>query len=114
MHWSDGIVHIWIYYSNNNANIDAKSLVPDEFVDMILAFFLNHNLTMVGLEDEMKLLNAKKDDCEELPTGKKQIIDMFRKNREVFEVFYFVKCSKCKKSTIKLMLETNEKQSNSK
>lgn len=47
----------------------------------------------------MKIINEKEDNYPELPTGKKQILELFRENRDVFKIFYFLKCAKCKKST---------------
>lgn len=73
--------------------------MTDDFVDKILTYYLRHNITLIGLEDLMKMFNEKKDDCVELPTGKKQILELFQENRDVFKIFYFVKCAKCKKST---------------
>lgn len=82
-----------------NANNNIEDPVEDEFIDLILSFFLKHNLSLTGLEDQMKLLNAKEPDCKVLPTNKTQIIELFRANRDVFQVYYFVKCDKCKKYT---------------
>lgn len=45
----------------------------------------------------MKLLNETLEDCKKLPTGKVQIMNMFREHRDLVDIFYFVKCSKCQK-----------------
>lgn len=60
---------------------------------------MRHNLTLICLEDLMKLLNEDRGQWDKLPTTKKLIIKLFRQNRDVFDVFYLVKCDKCKATT---------------
>lgn len=62
-----------------------------------MLLYLKHNLTLVCLEDVMKLLNEILEECKKLPTGKVQIMNMFRAHRDLIDVFYFVKCNKCQK-----------------
>ena len=62
-----------------------------------MQLYLKHNLTLVCLEDVMKLINENLEECKKLPTGKVQIMNMFREHRDLVDIFYFVKCRKCKK-----------------
>lgn len=71
--------------------------MTEEFVDKIIVFYLRHNCTLVCLEDLMTLLNVNREVCEQLPTHKKQILEMFRENRDMIEVIYFIRCVKCRK-----------------
>lgn len=43
----------------------------------------------------MDLCNDKRENCDKLPTNKKQIIKLFRENRDLVEIFYFVDCNDC-------------------
>lgn len=45
----------------------------------------------------MKLLNIKRELCDQLPTYKKKILKMFREGKEMIDVFYFIRCDKCRK-----------------
>lgn len=45
----------------------------------------------------MELLNENREICDQLPTHKKQILKLFRENKEMIEVFYFILCAKCNK-----------------
>ncbi|KAG4079197.1 hypothetical protein HA402_015853 [Bradysia odoriphaga] len=62
-----------------------------------MIFYLRHNLTLVCLEDLMGLLNENREICDKLPTHKKQILKLFRENKDIIEVFYFIRCAKCNK-----------------
>lgn len=64
-----------------------------------MLLYLKHNLTLVCLEDVMKLLNEILEDCKKLPTGKVQIMNMFKAHRELVDILNFVKCNKCKQYT---------------
>lgn len=74
----------------------GEKSAPNSFVDKIMHLFLRHNLTLVCLEDVMKLLNEGKEEWSKLPTSKRQILKLFRQHRNVFNVFYMVKCCNCK------------------
>lgn len=69
------------------------------FVEKIINYYLRHNIDLVGLEDLMELLNENREPCDKFPTSKKSIMKLFREDRELFDVFFFVKCDKCKVST---------------
>lgn len=45
----------------------------------------------------MQLLNENREICEQLPTHKKQILNMFRENKDLIEVVFFIRCGKCHK-----------------
>lgn len=62
-----------------------------------MLLYLRHNLTLACLEDVMKLLNETLEECQKLPTGKVQIMNMFREHRDLVDIVYFVKCNKCQK-----------------
>lgn len=49
--------------------------------------------------DWINLLNTRLEDCEKLPPGKVQLLKLFRENRNLTDIFFFVKCDKCRKST---------------
>lgn len=49
------------------------------------------------LEDIIKLLNELLEECKKLPTGKVQIMDLFRSHQNVMDVVYNVWCNKCRK-----------------
>lgn len=69
----------------------------NDLVEKIMLLYLKHNLTLVCLEDVMKLINENLEDCKKFPTGKVQIMNMFREHRDLVDIFYFIKCTKCKK-----------------
>lgn len=46
----------------------------------------------------MKLLNVNREMCDKLPERKLQILDLFGKNRDLIEYFFFIKCKKCQKT----------------
>lgn len=45
----------------------------------------------------MELLNDQREDCEQLPTHKKQILKLFREGKDMIKVFYFIRCALCNK-----------------
>ncbi len=45
----------------------------------------------------MELLNLNRDVHDQLPTHKKQILKMFCDGKDIIDVFYFIRCDKCKK-----------------
>lgn len=45
----------------------------------------------------MGLLNLQRELCDQLPTHKKQILKLFRENKDIIEVIYFIRCGKCNK-----------------
>lgn len=69
------------------------------FVEKIINYYLRHNIDLVALEDLMELLNENREICDKFPTSKKPIMKLFREDRDLFDVFFFVKCDKCKVST---------------
>lgn len=81
---------------SNTSNQGDEKIAPNCFVDKIMHLFLRHNLTLVCLEDVMKLLNEGKEEWNKFPTSKRLILKLFRQHRDVFETFYMVKCCKCK------------------
>ncbi|XP_037049622.1 uncharacterized protein LOC119083916 [Bradysia coprophila] len=88
--------------SIHKLNVDTETLqenlisATDQFIDKIIIYYLRH-LSLVGLEDLMELLNEQRKSFDRLPTHKKQILQMFRENREMIDVIYFIRCSKCDK-----------------
>lgn len=80
----------------HSEKIKPKPQIND-LVEKIMLLYLKHNLTLVCLEDVMKLINENLEECKKLPTGKVQIMNMFREHRDLVDILYFIKCSKCKK-----------------
>lgn len=64
-----------------------------------MELYLKHNVTLECLTDWVKLLNTRLEDCEKLPQGKVQLLNLFRENCDLLDIFFFVKCDKCRKST---------------
>lgn len=56
----------------------------------------------------MELLNVNREICDQLPTHKKQILKLFRENRDMIEVFYFIRCAKCSKIVEKNSVNMDE------
>ncbi|XP_037033278.1 uncharacterized protein LOC119072210 [Bradysia coprophila] len=80
-----------------DALIESQKCVANDFIDKIIIIYLRHNLSLVCLEDLMRLLNVNREICEQLPTNKKQILNLFRENKDMIEIVYFVRCAKCRK-----------------
>lgn len=66
------------------------------FIEKIILLYLKHNLTLVCLEDIMKLLNELLEECKRLPTGKVQIMNLFRLHLDLIDIVYFVMCKTCR------------------
>lgn len=64
-----------------------------------MRIYLKHNETLECLTDWVKLFNTRLEECEKLPEGKVQLLNLFRENRDLFDIFFFVKCDQCQKST---------------
>lgn len=75
--------------------VDTHAAETNNIIDKIMIFYMRHNLTLVGLEDLMKLMNANREVCDSFPTQKKKILKMFRENKDMIEILYFIKCAKC-------------------
>lgn len=63
-------------------------------IKQVMKFYIRHNLTLVCLEDTVRLLNG----CAnlQLPTSKRSIINMFEENTPLkIDKIYYVKCIKC-------------------
>lgn len=86
---------------DTDAMLDSIRNATITFIDRIIIFYLRHNLTLVCLEDLMELLNLNREICDQLPTHKKQILKLFRENKDMIEVIYFIRCAKCNKITAK-------------
>lgn len=71
----------------------------NNLIDKIMRLYLKHNITLECLSDWVKLFNTRLEDCEKLPPGKVQLMDLFRENGDLADIFFFVKCAKCRKST---------------
>lgn len=80
-----------------DALIEKQGSTFEDFIDIIIVFYLRHNLSLVCLEDLMALLNFKRDLHDQLPTHKKQILKMFCDGKDMIQVFYFIRCDKCRK-----------------
>lgn len=71
----------------------------NSLIDNIIRIYLKHPTSLECLTDWVKLLNTRLEDCEKLPPGKVQLIKLFRRSRDSAEIFFFVKCHKCHKTT---------------
>lgn len=81
-----------------NEELVANSVnAANTLIDRIIILYLRHNFSLVCLEDLMELLNVQRENCEKLPTHKKQILKLFRENKDMIEVIYFIRCAKCNK-----------------
>lgn len=49
--------------------------------------------------DWVNLFNTRLEECEKLPPGKVQLLQLFHENRISTDIFFFVMCDKCMKST---------------
>lgn len=47
------------------------------------------------LEDVVQLINMHREIYDQLPSHKVEILKMFRDNKDMIDVFYFIKCFKC-------------------
>ncbi|KAG4074692.1 hypothetical protein HA402_008790 [Bradysia odoriphaga] len=56
-------------------------------------------MSLQCLVDWVKLLNTLLEDCQKLPSGKEQLLELFRESSELPDIFFFVKCNKCQKRT---------------
>lgn len=75
--------------------LESQRSTSEKFIDLVIVYYLRHNLSLVGLEDLMKLINFNRDLHDHLPTHKKQILKMFREGRDLIQIFYFIRCDKC-------------------
>lgn len=80
-----------------DALLENLKITTNTFIDRLIIFYLRHNLSLVCLEELMELLNLQREICDQLPTHKKQILKLFRENKDMIEVIYFIRCAKCKK-----------------
>lgn len=79
--------------SGDTADAEDESDAIEPFINI----YLRHNLSLVCLEDVMKIYNINREVCDQMPTRKKQILKLFCENRDLIEVFYFINCEKCSK-----------------
>lgn len=83
-------------FDSDNSNESFHNVNGDPFIERIMRLYLRHNWSLVCLEDVVKLLNDRPTDHRNLPTGKVQILEMFRTNTEnSVDIFYMIKCSSC-------------------
>lgn len=85
------------YDADQNANqngVQIENFDQDRktFIDKVMQLYLKHNLTLTCLEDVMELLNYNREPCDKFPTSKKPIIRLFRDQRDLFDVFFIMKC----------------------
>lgn len=100
-----------IDFSLNQINISLNEDTEhdDEYSNIIknvMYFYIRHNITLVCLEDAVRLLNS----CAglQLPTSKPSIMAMFEKNVRIkTHIIYYVKCVNCK--TYEKMLKSEKK-----
>lgn len=71
----------------------------NDIIEKIMLIYLKHNISLVCLEDIMKVFNECREDCNKFPTGKKQIMELFRKHRDLFDIVFFITCDKCRVDT---------------
>lgn len=76
-------------------------------MDDVISIYLKHPTSLECLSDWVKLLNRRLEDCEKLPPGKVQLMKLFRERYDIPEVFFFIKCDKCRKST---KVQSDQKQ----
>lgn len=67
----------------------------EAFIRKIFQLWIRHNLTLVCLEDLMKLMNEKPYYCTQFPTKKKQILRLM-KNEDGVDPVYYTYCPQCK------------------
>lgn len=81
----------------------AKQTKVDEdqyiLIEKILKLYLRHNLTFTCLQDVLELLNFKLESVDKFPTSKKLIMNMFRNQYDLFDVFFIIECEKCMHSS---------------
>lgn len=65
----------------------------------MMRIYLKHNESLECLMDWVKLFNTRLENCEKLPQGKVQFLNLFRENRDIFDIFFFVKYDRCQKCT---------------
>lgn len=54
----------------------------------------------ISNDDRSAFVNTLLEDCEKLPEGKVQLINLFRENQQnLIDIFFFIKCNKCHKGT---------------
>lgn len=92
-----------ILESLNELNAATDTLLQNQkcttnrIVDQLISIYLRHKISLVCLEDVVELLNINREICDQLPARKVQILKMFRDNKDVIEIYYFVKCVKCER-----------------
>lgn len=80
---------------DNVSSDDRRALI-----DKIIQVYVKHPQSLVCLTDWVKVVNSILEDCEKLPEGKVQLINLFRENQDnLIDIFFFIKCNKCHKST---------------
>lgn len=90
-----------ISFASESSKESFPNVNKDPFIEKIMRLYLRHNLTLVCLEDVVKLLNDRPTNFRNLPTGKVRILDMFRANTEnVVDIFYMIKCGVCGHCTL--------------
>lgn len=72
----------------------------DTLIDRIAQLYVKHPMSLECLTDWTDLINTRLEDYDKLPTGKVQLINLIReKQLDLVDIFFFVKCDKCLKST---------------
>lgn len=84
------------YDITESVNLDYKQ-EPMKLVEMAVQHYLKHNLTLVCLEDTLKLMNLSHGCRKELPSSKYLIFKKFGEhtNTNMNILQYHVQCSKC-------------------
>lgn len=91
---------------NDRTQPDSDSR-EQAFVRKISQHWVRHNLTLVCLEDLMKLINEKPHDCKQFPTEKKQILQLM-KNEDSVDPVYYTYCPQCKNYSECFSLRNNQ------
>lgn len=82
-------------HPDNPTNDERSALI-----ERIIQVYVKHPQSLVCLTDWVKVVNTLLEDCEKLPEGKVQLINLFRENQHnLLDIIFFIKCNKCRKGT---------------
>lgn len=104
------IAHIVAYEpAQEHQPEQLSSYDGNSLIEKIKRIYLKHPMSLACLVEWVKLLNTVLEECERFPQGKEEILELFRQSGDFLpDIFLFVKCNKCKKST---KIRSDEKQS---
>ncbi len=86
--------------SPGNVPHKTTNVDRDTLIDRIARLYVKHPMSLECLTDWTDVINTRLELCDQLPTGKVQLINLIlEKQHDLVDIFFFVTCDKCCKST---------------